>query len=472
MNNSQIYVGLDIGTASIKVLVCENVKGKLEVVGVGSQPSGGLSHGAIVDIDKTAHAIKAAVEQARAKSGVEIREVVVGLPANYLKLNEVHGMITVSDQGQPREIINQDVIDVAHSTLSQALPPEREVIDLVPRDFAVDQFRGIQDPRGMAGVRLELWATLYSGSKTIVHNTKKAIEAAGLKMADLVVSPIATGFNLLSDGEQDFGTLLIDLGAGQTTTSIIHDHQLKFAYVDPEGSKFVTKDISTVLNTSQKNAERLKLDHGYAQAAAVEDDVQLAVDVVGKSQPVNYTEQYLAEIIEARMWQIFRRAKDRLDAISAPDLPGGVVLLGGGAALPGIKELASEYFSGTIRVVVPEQMGIRHPGYATVLSLTMYENSLSDVTRLIKQTLHEGGLITSPHQQAANVNQPLTAPAPRPQKRPAAPKRPRMARPTPRPQAARPVNAASEQPKPTPTPREKPAKKSGGFKGFFSNFFD
>ena len=469
MNNSQIYVGLDIGTASIKVLVCENVKGKLEVVGVGSQPSGGLSHGAIVDIDKTAQAIRTAVEKAKAKSGADIQTVTVGLPANYLKQSEVHGMITVTDQGQPREIINQDVIDVAHSTLSQALPPEREVIDLVPKDFAVDQFRGIKDPRGMAGVRLELWATLYSGSKTIVHNTKKAVAAAGLKLQDLVVGPIATGFNLLSDGEQDFGTLLMDFGAGQTTTSIIHDHQLKFAYVDPEGGKYVTKDISTVLNTSQKNAERLKLDHGYALASIVEDDVELAVDVVGKSQPVNYTEKYLAEIIEARMRQIFRRAKDRLEAINAPDLPGGLVLLGGAAAMPGLKELASEYFPGNIRVIVPEQMGIRHPGYATSLSLTMYEANLSDVTRLIKRTLHDEDLIASPSQSRSQVNRPVPTPkvaaAPQPTKSHVLANMRRRAQ--------KPAQVPNEPTQKEETPTQTSAKKEKpSWRNFFSNFFD
>ena len=226
MNDSHIYVGLDIGTTSIKALVCEDVKGELRVVGVGTQPAGGLSRGVIVDIEKTAHAIQAAVRQATEKSGIKIDKVIVGLPANYLQMTEVHGMITVANQGQPREIINQDVIDVASAAMTQNLPPEREVIDLVLRDFAVDDFNKIEDPRGMVAVRLELRATMYSGPKTIVHNTKKAVALAGLQIQDLVVAPIATGFELLSDGEQDFGTVLVDLGGGQTTTSIIHDHQL------------------------------------------------------------------------------------------------------------------------------------------------------------------------------------------------------------------------------------------------------
>ena len=454
MNNSQIYVGLDIGTTSIKVLVCENVKGKLKLIGVGTQPSGGLNQGVIVDIDKTAMAIKQAVAQATEKSGVKISRVIIGLPANYLQMNQVHGMINLSNQGQPREIVNQDVIDVAHSTLSQGLPPEREVIDLVPRDFAVDQFRGIKDPRGMSGIRLEMWATLYSGPKTIVYNTKKSVEQAGLKIEDMVVAPIATGSNILSDGEQDFGTVIMDLGAGQTTTSIIHDHQLKFAFVDPEGGNYITKDISAVLNTSQKNAEQLKRDHGYADSEQAAEDVQLAVDVVGKAQPVNYTEKYLSEVIEARIRQIFRRAKDKLDSINAPQLPGGLVLYGGVAALPGIKDIASQYFDGTVRVFVPNEMGIRQPSYATALSLCLYENSLNDVDRLIKQTVHDGDLIVSSHQNDANKE---IAVAPEKQQRP------RIVRHNSR-KNSTPVREHDNE--------KNNSDKKSGIRNFFSNFFD
>lgn len=454
MNNSQIYVGLDIGTTSIKVLVCENVKGKLKLIGVGTQPSGGLNQGVIVDIDKTAMAIKQAVAQATEKSGVKISRVIIGLPANYLQMNQVHGMINLSNQGQPREIVNQDVIDVAHSTLSQGLPPEREVIDLVPRDFAVDQFRGIKDPRGMSGIRLEMWATLYSGPKTIVYNTKKSVEQAGLKIEDMVVAPIATGSNILSDGEQDFGTVIMDLGAGQTTTSIIHDHQLKFAYVDPEGGNYITKDISAVLNTSQRNAEQLKRDHGYADSKQAAEDVQLAVDVVGKAQPVNYTEKYLSEVIEARIRQIFRRSKDKLDSINAPQLPGGLVLYGGVAALPGIKDIASEYFEGTVRVFVPNEMGIRQPSYATALSLCLYESGLNDVDRLIKQTVHDGDLIASPHQNDENKN--IEDMSSKQQ----------------RPRIVRHNNHKNSSPVREHKNEKDDSDKKSGIKSFFSNFFD
>ncbi|KRL96004.1 Cell division protein FtsA [Limosilactobacillus equigenerosi DSM 18793 = JCM 14505] len=407
------------------------------MIGEGSQATTGLKEGVIVDIDKTSNAIAKAVEQAATKAGINIKEVVVGLPANYLRLNEVHGMISLNvEQGQSREITDQDVIDVARATMDRMTPADQEPIDLVLKDFAVDRFTGIKDPRGMVGVRLEMWGTLYSGLKTVVHNARKAVEQAGLNIQDFVIAPIATGFNLLNDGEQDFGTLMVDLGGGQTTTSIILDHQLKFAFVDPEGGQYITHDIAEVLNTTQSHAERLKRDHGYAKSELASDDVQVPVEVVGKNQPVNVSEKYLAEIIEARMRQIFGRAKQQLDSIQAPNLPGGLVLTGGVAALPGTKELAQEYFDTNVKIFVPDQMGIRHPGYSLVLALCRYENNLSEVERLIKQVLNQGSLIQSPHQYAQRHNQVQpqytspVAPTPAPATRPASPATP--VEPTPR----------------------------------------
>jgi cell division protein FtsA len=276
----------------------------------------------------------------------------------------------------------------------------------VPTEFTVDGFNGIKDPRGMVGVRLEMKGTLYTGPKTIIHNTKKAVSQAGYGIRDLVIAPIATDFNLLNDGEQDFGTVVIDLGGGQTTTSIVHDHQLKYTFVDPEGGQFVTRDISTVLNTSLKNAEQLKLDHGYAMSSLAHADAQVDVPVVGKNTPVQFAETYLAEIIEARMRQIFQRSRDRLRAIHAPKLPGGVVLIGGTAALPGVAELAGQYFSGNVKVNYSNQMGVRHPSYSLAIALATYESRLTDVDRLVKQTLQQTDIISRPQESQQASSQP------------------------------------------------------------------
>ncbi len=210
--------------------------------------------------------------------------MVVGISANMLKIEPVNGLVAIGDQA--REITDQDVRDVAAAAIIQNLPPEREIINLIPDEFVVDGFDGIKDPRSMVGVRLEMHGMLFTGPKTIVHNTKKAVEQAGLNPQLAVVSPIAQGLSILSDGEQDFGTILLDLGGGQTTAAVIHDHRLKYAEVDPEGGDYITKDISVVLNTSIENAEKLKRNYGYADATRAAEDNQFPVDVVAKAVPL------------------------------------------------------------------------------------------------------------------------------------------------------------------------------------------
>lgn len=385
MDNSGMYVGLDIGTTSIKVIVAENVKGQMNVIGVGNERSNGVSRGVIVDIDKAAEAIQRAIRQAEEKASIEIHDVIVGIPANMLKIEMCSGMIAIDDQS--REITGRDVRNVAAAALIQNLPPEREVVDILADEFVVDGFDGIKDPRGMVGVRLELHGTLFTGPKTIMHNTRKAVEQAGLRIRGTVINPMAQGMMVMNDGEQDFGTIVVDLGGGQSTAAVIHDHQLKYIDVDQEGGQFITKDISVVLNTSLESAEKLKRDYGYADSTQASDEDEFPVDVVGQSQPTPVSEKYLAEIIEARLDQIFKRLRANLDKVQALNLPGGIVLTGGVAALPGITALATDEFDTNVRVYVPDQMGLRHPSFTLALALVNYFGGLNEIDLLIKSAL-------------------------------------------------------------------------------------
>ncbi len=207
MDNSGLYVGLDIGTTSIKVIVAEKVKGQLNVIGVGNQPSNGLSRGVIVDIDQAADAIRSAVNQAQEKASVEIKDVIVSVPANMLKIEPCNGLITLDDQS--REITEEDVRNVAASALGTSLPTEREVIDIQPEEFIVDGFDGIKDPRGMVGVRLEMRGKLISGSKGIMHNLQKAVEKAGLNIMATVLTPLAESMKCSMMGSRTLVPLLL-----------------------------------------------------------------------------------------------------------------------------------------------------------------------------------------------------------------------------------------------------------------------
>lgn len=404
MAKAGMYVGLDIGTTSVKVVVAEYIDSQMNIIGVGNAKSEGINRGIIVDIDKTVQAIQRAVRQAEEKAGIQIKSVSVGLPANLLEVEPCQGMIAVNNDS--KEIGDEDVRNVAAAAMVRSVPPERQIVALLPQEFTVDGFEGIKDPRGMIGVRLEMLGLVFTGPKTVVHNIHKCVEKAGLAVSQTVITPLALTETILSEGEKDFGTIVIDMGGGQTTTSVIHDNQLKFTHVDQEGGEYVTKDISIVLNTSFNNAETLKINYGDAYPERTSANEEFPVEVIGKADPVKVDERYLSEIIEARLEQIFRKAKSALDSIDALDLPGGIILTGGAASLPGVVDLAEEIFETNVKLYVPNQMGLRNPVFTNVISLVNYAAELSEVYQLAKTAVT--GEKVAPVAQSSQPSTPIT----------------------------------------------------------------
>ena len=410
MARDGFFTGLDIGTNSIKVLVAEHRNGELNVIGVSNAKSKGVKDGIIVDIEAAATAIKSAISQAEEKAGISIKSVNVGLPGNLLQVEPTQGMIPVTSD--TKEITDQDVENVVKSALTKSMTPDREVITFIPEEFIVDGFQGIRDPRGMMGVRLEMRGLLYTGPRTILHNLRKTVERSGVQVENIIISPLALVRSVLNEGEREFGATVIDMGAGQTTVATIRNQELQFTNILQEGGDYVTKDISKVLKTSQKLAEGLKLNYGEAYPSLASNET-FQVEVIGEVEPVEVTESYLAEIISARIKHIFEQIKQELERRHLLDLPGGIVLIGGNAILPGVVELAQEVFGVGVKLYVPNQVGIRNPAFAHVISLSEFAGQLTEVHLLAQRavkgedTLHHqpinfGGMI----QRVTQVSQP------------------------------------------------------------------
>lgn len=386
MVKSGFFTGLDIGTSSVKVLVAEYTDNEMNVIGVSSVKSAGVKDGIIVNIDVAAGAIKKALEQAEEKSGIRIDRVNVGLPANLLQIEPTQGMIPVTTDSQ--EITDLDVENVVKSALTKSMTPEREVISFIPEEFVVDGFQGIKDPRGMMGIRLEMRGMLYTGPRTILHNLRKTVERAGVQVENIVISPLALTRSVLNEGEREFGATVIDLGGGQTTVAVMRNQELQYTNIYQEGGDYITKDISKVLTTSQSIAENLKFNYGIAYPQDASEKEKFTVEVIGESTPVEVTERYLSEVVSARLRQIFDRVRQDLERTRALDLPGGVVLVGGGAILPGIAELAQEVLGANTKLFVPNQIGIRNPAFANVISFVEYVGGLEEVEKIAQRAVN------------------------------------------------------------------------------------
>lgn len=385
MANHGLIVGLDVGTNTVKVLVADVRNQQVNIIAVGRTVSHGVKRGMVVDIEATAKDIQAALDQVVEQTGVQVSEVIANIHAADIQMQHVSGTISVQDS---QHISYADVQAAVDRALQIPLAGERTVIDLQPTEFVVDDFDGVQDPNDMVGVHLTMKGLAYIGARPYLTNLRAAIERAGLTVRDFVLAPLAYTQTIPSDAEQDFGTILMDMGASRTTAMIVQDHQVKYISTFPAGSDNITRDISTVLNIGVHDADELKLNSGVATAELANAKNQLTLNVVGKETPMQISEAELAEIIQARVEQIVGKLGDRLTKVSGFEMPGGVIITGGGVALRGIEtKIASEY-GVKVRLFSPSDIGLGHPGYAGAWSIVHYAAQQSQVELIVKQALY------------------------------------------------------------------------------------
>lgn len=370
MNHQEIYISLDIGSSSIKVLIGDITNNQLHVIGVGNVKSNGIRKGAIVDIDATVQSIKKAIEQAERMTGTKIEEVVLGIPANQTTLQPVKGVVAVNSDN--REITDEDLERVIESAQVMSIPPERELVNLIPRQFIVDNLDEIKDPRGMIGIRLEMDATMITTSKTLVHNVLRCVERAGLQIREIYLQPLAAGYFALTEDEKNQGTAFIDLGGGSTTIAVFEDGLLTKTGVIPVGGEHITKDLSIVLKTPTEQAEDIKKQFGHAFFDDASDEEIFEVPVSGTDATDQYSQKFISEIIGVRLEELFELVLDELARLGVRDLPGGVVLTGGVAQLEGIAQLARQVMQTRVRIYTPDYIGVRESSYTTAVGLIRY----------------------------------------------------------------------------------------------------
>lgn len=372
MNNHETYVTLDIGTSHVRVIIGEMNNGTLNIIGVGETNSEGIKKGSIVDIDETVKSIRTAVEKAERMIGLSIRSVIIGVTGNHIQLQPCHGVVAVSSED--REIGDEDITRVIDAAQVISIPPEREIIDVIPKQFIVDGLDEINDPRGMIGVRLEMQGTIITGSRSMLHNVLRCVEKAGLQVADIVLQPLAAGTIALSKDEKSLGVALIDIGGGSTTVSVFENGVLQGTKQIPVGGDHITNDISVGLRTSTEEAERVKIEHGHAFIDYASDDEIFQVSEIGSDQKQEFSQWQLANIIEPRVEEMYLLALKEIHRLGYNDLPGGYVLTGGTVKIPGVLELAREVLQKNVRIAIPDYIGVREPQYTNGVGLIAFSH--------------------------------------------------------------------------------------------------
>lgn len=379
MNTNQDYIAaLDIGTTKIAVFVGrKNEHGKIEIVGMGKADSTGVMRGVVANIERTVDAIKLAVKDAEDNSGIEIKHVYVGIAGQHIKSLQQHGIIT--RKNLDTEIQREDIKQMCEEMRRLVVNPGDKIIHVLPQEFTVDNEKGIKDPVGMAGIRLEANFHIITGNIGAAQNIKKCIEKAGLHMIDLVLEPLASADAVLTEEEKEAGVALVDIGGGTTDIAIFQDGIIRHTNVIPFGGNSITEDIKNGCLVMRNQAEILKVRFGSALAEGMIENQVVSIPGLRGREAKEISVKNLANIIQARMEEIIELVESEI-ALSGykNKLIAGIVVTGGGAQLKNIVQLL-EYKTGMdVRVGLPiEHLAqvkldtIKHPMFATGIGLIM-----------------------------------------------------------------------------------------------------
>jgi cell division protein FtsA len=375
--NDNVFVGLDIGTTKIACIISEqDANGELKIVGVGVSPSDGLRKGVVVNIDKTVRSIQKAVEEAELMAGVDVDEVWVGIAGDHIRAINSRGLVAISRDNN--EITDLDVVRAIDAARAVSIPMDREILHVIPQEFVVDDQKGIKDPIGMCGVRLETQVHIITGAVTSAQNIYKSVEKAGLKVVDLVLEPLASCYSVLEKDEKELGVALVDMGGGTTDIAIYFDESIRHTAVVGLGGKNVTSDIAIGIRTPVERAEEIKRQYGCAYSQLLKGTEYISVPGVGGREQREVSKAVLAGIIEPRLEEILSLALREIKRTEYSDMLGaGVVLTGGGALMDGILELSERVFEMPVKIGVPSGFGglteaAKSPVHATGVGLCMY----------------------------------------------------------------------------------------------------
>ncbi|MDR3357816.1 MAG: cell division protein FtsA [Desulfovibrio sp.] len=374
-NKSDLIVGLDIGTTKICAVVGElQDSGFVDIVGVGESDSTGLRKGVVVNIEQTVQSIRKAVENAELMAGCEINAVYVGIAGSHIMGFNSHGIIAVKGG----EVSGHDVERAIDAARAVPIPDDREVIHILPQEYIVDKQRGIADPLGMAGVRLEVKVHIVTGAVSSAQNIIRSCRRGGLEVADIALESLASAKAVLTEEEREIGVALVDLGGGTTDIAIFANDAIKHTEVLSIGGKNLSKDISVGLRTPVGSAERIKIKYGCALADMVRTNEFIEVPSVGGRESRRLSRQILAEICEPRMEEILYLVDQTLIKSGYKELIGaGVVLTGGASLICGCQDLGEQIFNLPTRLGYPRDVGglkdvVNSPKYSTAVGLLRY----------------------------------------------------------------------------------------------------
>ena len=374
---NEIITGIDVGSHSVYTLIAQKKEDLLpQIIGVGSSRASGIRGGVVVDVAEAQACIAESIRIAERGAGVKISKAVVSIGGRHIMAQQSQGVIAVSRADG--EISQDDIERVIGAAQTFSLPNNREILHVIPREFIIDGEGGIKDPLGMKGVRLETKTLIISGAVSYIKNLNRALNEVGVEVESIVLDTIAATKAVLTKRQKELGVVCLDIGGGTTGVTVYEEGDLLQTSILPIGGSHITNDLAIGLRIPVDVAENIKFEYGAAETSEIgkRDVIDLAYMDGQESGTISRKE--LCEIMEARLSEIFDLSNKELKKIGKEAfLPGGVVLIGGGAKIPHIVDLAKRKMRLPAQIGFPREIEgiverVDDPAYSTALGLIFW----------------------------------------------------------------------------------------------------
>lgn len=311
----QIIAGLDLGTSYIRIAVGQrDVKkpnnNNLQIIGLVEFPTQGISKGAINSIEDTVSSITSALEQVEKITGISLENAFVGVSGSHISANTSKGVIAVSRVNG--EIEEEDVARAIEAARSVGIPPNKEILHIIPKSFIVDGQNAIKDPVGMTGIRLEVETMVIQGASSQIKNLTKCVYRTGLNIEDLIYGILGAAEGVLPSRQRELGVAVIDIGASNINLTVFEGGELIHIAVLPIGADHITSDIAIGLRIDLDSAEKIKIESGCGASADIDKKEEINLADYGAGEDVVISKKYVARIIEARVEEIFEKVNCEL----------------------------------------------------------------------------------------------------------------------------------------------------------------
>jgi len=381
MSSNTIF-SLDVGSSNIRVVAAQfDSEGKMNITGATTVPSMGVRRGAVRDIEETTQSINIALEELEKRIDQRIRNVILGIGGVDIKVNDSKGVVAIGRANG--EVSDDDVGRVLESAQNASMPVNNETIHVIPKDYKLDDQEGVRNPINMHGIRLEVDALMIEDSTSHLSNLTKSISQAGLGVSDVAVNPLASAMAVLDKNEKELGVVVVDIGGGTTSMSVFEEGDLTHVSVLPIGAGHITNDIAIGLRVPIEIAEKVKLEYGSAFPKEISKRDSINLTDIDPGEEGEVSRYHVAEIIEARLGEIFDMVNNELKKIKkASLLPSGAVLVGGGSELTEIVSFAKNTLGLPARIGYPKDVSgildkIDSPSFATAVGLLNYFKNTS-----------------------------------------------------------------------------------------------